>query len=165
MKVIAFALAFLTLSLGTCLPEPAQAAENTQSQKLCSKTELNAELESLQIATDKFESLGVGVSPYRKELLAIANLLETENFNQASPRLLSLKRSLEDQQRRFYAAKVSVWQKQKENLIRLKKNKSEKGAVAGASGTAAASGLSRASHSVLSKDKGNYTPLIYPIAR
>lgn len=145
----------------TTAREKSSAVKNESAS--FSDTEISRELEKIESAIAKFKAMGVGVAPYEQAASDVrAHLAKHEN-EQAAALLGRLKQSLADQQRRFYANKIAVWHKQKELLRQqLKQQAKEQGDRPPANNGAS---LSKGTHSVLSKTKTDYTPLIYPIAR
>ena len=147
-------LLLLSAVLGIALP--AWSQENNK------RVELEKQLEELQIATEKFKDFGVGVSLFEAEIAAIRRLLAGQELESAEQKIQRLKASLSDQQRRFYASKLLVYNQQKEKLSAERKAKRKTSGRA----VSDAAGFGRAAHEVLKEDKGRkYTPLIYPIAR
>ncbi len=118
-------------------------------------------------AIDKFKAMGVGVSQFEL-MLKESQKLNAEGKNQEAQNLLDrLHLALIDQQKRFYASKMDAWQKQVVKARSLKTGRTRNNQVqSGKSSIAGAgAGLSKGAHTVLSGRKGDYSPLIYPIAR
>lgn len=142
---------------------PAAPAPAQPSQEQNSSDSLESRLRALDEAVSKFKSLGVGVSPFIEAIKAARSELAAGDCSSASSRIKSIEASLHDQQKRFYANKIAVWHKQKEALISAARK--EPAASQALQASNAASGLGKAAHGVLSREKTGYTPLIYPIAR
>ena len=138
---------------------PVQADVSAEAKKMIasfSDNNLSDELDKVEVAIEKFKVIGVGVAPFEQEAQDIHVLLGKGEQTMADAKLARLKQSLADQQKRFYANKIQDWHKQRRLAAKYPQSYTP---------TNAAGALSKGTHSALSKAKGEYTPLIYPIAR
>ncbi len=163
----------LVLALGAANVQSASGQDglsvNTANEPAETSTDcrnLDSRITSLSVAIEKFKSMGVGTTPYEQALERVKVLLSEGKQTQANALLERLNTTLEDQQKRFYAIKMQDWQTQRQALKKRLASKADSGAAPCSSGLpSAGAGLSRAGSGVLSRKKGDYTPLIYPIAR
>lgn len=169
---VLFLLAGINTSISTAAfgqNADSQISGNSESNRSLSvkdeavTMDLSRRLESSKIAIDKFKQMGVGVSLFEQSWQNIKSMLAEGKQQQANEALERLNNSLAEQQKRFYAGKLQSWHADNQRRIAAK---------AGVSGTGSkpqalrpSAELSRGAHGVLSKKKGDYTPLIYPIAR
>ncbi|MBX9724581.1 MAG: hypothetical protein K2X81_24465 [Candidatus Obscuribacterales bacterium] len=145
---------------------------------------MTEKLNALEIAINKFKDMGVGVAAFEQNLIQARSLQKEGRLTEAEQVTEHLNLSLQDQQKRYYASKILMWRSQMklahakhaslasshetgETLGLGPRPKSafhpESSAQKSNAGTAA--GLAKGAHSVLSKTKSDFSPLIYPIAR
>jgi hypothetical protein len=136
--------------------EPAKNAEPSVEDRI----------EKLGKAIISFKSMGVGVTPF-ENLIAQAKKENSEGKQADSISSLNrLNSALEAQQTRYYSDKIRAWRAERKNLIAARVAALKTGGTASDWQRATPSqGLSKGTNEVLTKAKGEYKPMIYPIGR
>jgi hypothetical protein len=144
-----------------------QAMKPDGSAEVTGNAASSARIASMAAVIARFKSMGVGVTPYENKLSEARSLLSEGRTAESQAVLTHLDSLLRDQQKSFYANKLQAWRNQQRNLIAarvgVKKHSGNNQATAAPQG--ASVGFSRAVNGVLTGAKGEYKPLIYPIAR
>jgi len=127
---------------------------------------VDAHIEKLGKAIVSFKSMGVGIGPFEKLLTQAQKENNEGNHEQSIATLNRLNIALEEQQTRYYSDKIRSWRAERKNLIAARVAAFKAGGSASDwRRSTPARGLSKGTNEVLTRAKGEYKPMIYPIGR